>query len=154
VTETAGGDRPARPVRRRRPRVPVLEGPARASAHVCQAASCLSAQSDQVFDALADQVTQAGLTDVAVKPVGCLGLCAAGPLVEVPESGQLFQRVVPGDLGGLVEALRGVTPGATPARSTTATGSRPGCRRPFRRWPRSSSGSPREGPRGGARGPS
>ena len=61
MTETAGAARPARPVRRRRPRGPVLEGPARASAHVCQAASCLSAQSDQVFDALAEQVTAAGL---------------------------------------------------------------------------------------------
>ena len=45
MTETAGDGRPARPVRRRRPRGPVLEGPARASAHVCQAASCLSASS-------------------------------------------------------------------------------------------------------------
>ena len=102
VTETAGDGRPARPVRRRRPRGPVLEGPARASAHVCQAASCLSAQSDQVFDALAEQVTAAGLTDVAVKRVGCLGLCAAGPLVEVPESGRLFERVGPDDLGDLL----------------------------------------------------
>ena len=115
MTETAGDGRPARPVRRRRPRAPVLEGPARASAHVCQAASCLSAQSDQVFDALAEQVTGAGLTDVAVKRVGCLGLCAAGPLVEVPESGRLFERVGPDDLGDLVGELQAVRPGATPA---------------------------------------
>ncbi|HKQ01063.1 MAG TPA: (2Fe-2S) ferredoxin domain-containing protein, partial [Actinomycetes bacterium] len=86
MTESAGTDRPARPVRRRRPRGVVPTGPARASAHVCQAASCLSASSDQVLDALVDQVTEAGLTDVAVKRVGCLGLCAAGPLVEVPET--------------------------------------------------------------------
>ena len=91
------------------------KGPARASAHVCQAASCLSAQSDQVFDALAEQVTGAGLTDVAVKRVGCLGLCAAGPLVEVPESGRLFERVGPDDLGDLVGELQAVRPGATPA---------------------------------------
>jgi bidirectional [NiFe] hydrogenase diaphorase subunit len=114
VTEITGADRPPRPVRRRRPRAPVLEGPARASAHVCQAASCLSAQSDQVFDALADQVTQAEFTDVVIKRVGCLGLCAAGPLVEVPETGQLFEHVHPDDLGGLVQALRAVTPDATP----------------------------------------
>ena len=115
MTQTAGDGRPARPVRRRRPRGPVLQGPARASAHVCQAASCLSAQSDQVFDALAEQVTGAGLTDVAVKRVGCLGLCAAGPLVEVPESGRLFERVGPDDLGDLLGELQAVRPGATPA---------------------------------------
>jgi bidirectional [NiFe] hydrogenase diaphorase subunit len=117
VTETAGDGRPARPVRRRRPRGPVLEGPARASAHVCQAASCLSASSDRVFDALAEQVTAAGLTDVAVKRVGCLGLCAAGPLVEVPQSGRLFERVGPDDLGDLVGELQALRPGAAPAPS-------------------------------------
>ena len=106
MTETDGTNRPARPVRRRRPRGTVPTGPVRASAHVCQAASCLSAQSDQVFDALAERVAEAGLTDVAVKRVGCLGLCAAG-LVEMPESGRLFERVGPDDLGGL---LGGSTP--------------------------------------------
>ena len=113
---SAGGgpeQRPRRPLRRRRPRAPVLKGPARATANICQAASCLSARSDQVLDGLADQVTGAGLTDVAVRRVGCLGLCAAGPLVEVPETGRLFERVDPGDLGGLVEALAAVAPDAT-----------------------------------------
>jgi hypothetical protein len=87
VTETAGTNRPARPARRRRRlRATVPTGPVRASAHVCQAASCLSAQSDQVFDALAERVAEAGLSDVAVKRVGCLGLCAAGPLVEIPRA--------------------------------------------------------------------
>jgi len=114
VTETGGAERRERPARRRRPRGPVLEGPARASAHVCQAASCLSARSDQVFEALADRVTEAGFTDVAVKRVGCLGLCAAGPLVEVPETGRLFENVRADDLGDLVEALRTVAPGAAP----------------------------------------
>jgi bidirectional [NiFe] hydrogenase diaphorase subunit len=115
VTETGGAERRERPARRRRPRGPVLEGPARASAHVCQAASCLSARSDQVLDALADRVTKAGFTDVAVKRVGCLGLCAAGPLVEVPQTGRLFEHVRADDLGGLVAELRTVTPGAAPA---------------------------------------
>jgi bidirectional [NiFe] hydrogenase diaphorase subunit len=102
-------------VRRRRPRAPAPPGPARATANVCQAASCLSARSDQVLDGLADRVAGAGLADVAVRRVGCLGLCAAGPLVEVPETGRLFERVDPGDLDALVEALATVTPGATPA---------------------------------------
>jgi len=57
----------------------------------------------------------AGLADVAVKRVGCLGLCAAGPLVEVPENGRLFESVRPDDVGGVVEALRGLEPGAAPA---------------------------------------
>ena len=58
-------------------------GPVRASAYVCEAASCLSSQSDRVLEAISEGVMAAGLADVAVKRVGCLGLCAAGPLVEV-----------------------------------------------------------------------
>jgi bidirectional [NiFe] hydrogenase diaphorase subunit len=89
-------------------------GTTRATANVCQAASCLAIGSDQVLVGLADQVAGAGLTDVAVRRVGCLGLCAAGPLVEVPETGRLFERVSPGDLVGLVEHLWAVAPDATP----------------------------------------
>jgi bidirectional [NiFe] hydrogenase diaphorase subunit len=118
VTGTAAGERPERPerpVRRRRSRGLTPQGPPRASAHVCEAASCLSAQSDQVLDGLVEQVTERGLVDVAVKRVGCLGLCAAGPLVEIPEAGRMFEKVRRDDLGGLVEALRTVAPGAAAA---------------------------------------
>ena len=45
-----------------------------------------------------------------VKRVGCLGLCAAGPLVEIPETGQLFDHVRPDDVDGIVEALKAVKP--------------------------------------------
>jgi len=40
-----------------------------------------------------------------VKRVGCLGLCAAGPLVEVPETGELFRNVDPDAVDGLVSYL-------------------------------------------------
>jgi len=99
VTGTAADERPERPerpVRRRRSRGLTPEGATRASAHVCEAASCLSARSDQVLDGLVEQVTERGLTDVAVKRVGCLGLCAAGPLVEVKGSGKLLPACVTG----------------------------------------------------------
>lgn len=115
MTGTDGAEHRERPAHRRRRRGPVLEGPARASAHVCQAASCLAARSDLVFDALADRVAEAGLGDVAVKRVGCLSLCTAGPLVEIPETGRLFENVREDGLGELVEALGEVAPGAAPA---------------------------------------
>ena len=86
-----------------------------ATANVCQAASCLAIGSGQVLEALADRVTEAGLDHVAVKRVGCLGLCAAGPLVEVTPPGELFERVSPDDTDEVVGALRDVTAAATPA---------------------------------------
>ena len=79
---------------------------------MCEAVSCLSARSDDILVGLGERVAYAGFTDVAVKRVGCLGLCAAGPLVQIPETGQLFTHVRPDDLGGIVEALATVTPGA------------------------------------------
>ena len=102
----------ARPIRRRATTqatfVDADDGPApeaRASAFVCEAASCMSAQSREIAVRLGELVGEAGMADVTVKRVGCLGLCAAGPLVEIPETGRLFERVRPDDLEGIVAAL-------------------------------------------------
>ena len=59
---------------------PLLRGGAvRASANVCQAAGCLSMGSDKLLGTLREAVLARGLGDVAVRRVGCLGLCVAGP---------------------------------------------------------------------------
>ena len=112
MSDTSPEDRLERLRRRRGESLPTVDGPARASAYVCEAVSCLSARSDDILVGLGERVAYAGFTDVAVKRVGCLGLCAAGPLVQIPETGQLFTHVRPDDLGGIVEALTTVTPGA------------------------------------------
>ena len=110
-------EQPAHAARRRRgSHIP--SGPARVSVHVCRAASCLSAESDAAFDAVADGVEAAGLDDVAVKSVGCLGLCAAGPLMEILETGQLFERVRPADVPQIVEVLSAPEPPAAPEKPT------------------------------------
>ena len=100
-----------RPERRRTDLVVPLEGPARASAYVCEAVSCLSAQSHEVLVGIGARVADDGLTDVAVKRVGCLGLCADGPLVQIPETGELFSHVTPDGLDGIVTALGAVKAG-------------------------------------------
>jgi bidirectional [NiFe] hydrogenase diaphorase subunit len=49
---------------------------------VCTAASCAALGSAAIQDALNAEITRRGSGDRCdVKPVGCLGLCAAGPLV-------------------------------------------------------------------------
>jgi bidirectional [NiFe] hydrogenase diaphorase subunit len=100
----------ARSVRRRVITEEVHEGPVRATAYVCEAASCMSAQSHDITLRLGERTAAAGLTDVQVKRVGCLGLCAAGPLVEIAETGQLFERVRPDDVEPVVKALKKVKP--------------------------------------------
>ena len=97
----------ARPVRRRAD-VVIPEGPVRATARVCEAVSCLSAQAHDVLVGLGARVAEDDLTDVAVKRVGCLGLCAAGPLVQIAETGQMFERVRPDAIDAIVTALKAV----------------------------------------------
>lgn len=82
-----------RPTRRPTKATAAPAEPARVTAHVCQAAGCLSAQSGEVAKALAERLKTAGVNDVAIKRVGCLGLCAAGPLVHVPETGEMIGKV-------------------------------------------------------------
>jgi bidirectional [NiFe] hydrogenase diaphorase subunit len=100
----------ARPVRRRVITTEVHEGPPRARAFVCEAASCMSAQAHDITTRLGERAAAAGLSDVTIKKVGCLGLCAAGPLVEIAETGQLFEHVRPDDVEGIVKALKKVKP--------------------------------------------
>lgn len=103
---------PPRPSRRRLANL-APEGPVRATAAVCEAASCLSGRSAEVHTGLIDALVAAGVGDVAVKRVGCIGLCAAGPLVSLPETGQLHRNVSPEDLSGLVESLATADPATT-----------------------------------------
>ena len=50
--------------------------------NVCVSAGCLSCQSQQVKDAVAAEITRRGWGDrCQTKGVGCMGLCAEGPLV-------------------------------------------------------------------------
>ncbi len=101
---------PARPAHRRAMDDETPSVPARASAHVCEAASCMSAQSHDITLRLRERAAAAGLGDVEIKRVGCLGLCAAGPLVEIAQTAQMFERVTPDNVDGIVTALKNVKP--------------------------------------------
>lgn len=74
--------------------------------HVCTAASCLSMGSDKVLKALSDEVADSPHRDgCKVKGVGCMGLCAAGPLVTVEPDNVLYEKVQPADAGEIVASL-------------------------------------------------
>ena len=73
---------------------------------VCTAAGCLSAQSDKVLQALKDEVTKQNLQEKCqVKGVGCMGPCAAGPLVYVEPGQIMYATVKPEDAGEIVKSL-------------------------------------------------
>lgn len=73
---------------------------------VCMAAGCLSQHHDAIKLALEQAVKDQGRADeVQIKGVGCMGLCAAGPLVMVEPDGVLYERVAPEDAPEIIEAL-------------------------------------------------
>jgi bidirectional [NiFe] hydrogenase diaphorase subunit len=73
--------------------------------HVCVAAGCLSSGSDKVKKALEDEVKKTGRTDIAVKGVGCMGPCSAGPLVTLEADGIMYHGVEPENAGEIISNL-------------------------------------------------
>ena len=75
---------------------------------VCVAAGCLSCHSGLVKDALEKEVSRRGWENrCCVTGVGCLGLCAAGPLISIQPEGTYYQGVRVGDVSDLLDALGG-----------------------------------------------
>lgn len=76
-------------------------------ANVCVAAGCLSCQSQSVKDALDQEVSRRGIKDhCQIRGVGCMGLCAEGPLVST-SSGVLYQKVQAADGAAILDSLGG-----------------------------------------------
>ncbi len=74
--------------------------------HVCTAAGCLAAHSEKIKTALTAEVEQRGLQkECTVKGVGCLGLCAAAPMVAVEPKGTLYGKVDVADAPDIVNHL-------------------------------------------------
>ena len=75
--------------------------------NVCMAAGCMSCQSGAVKEALEKEIKGRGWEKrCKAKGVGCMGLCAEGPLVST-DSGTLYQRVAAEDAGALLDAVDG-----------------------------------------------
>ena len=73
--------------------------------NVCVAAGCMSCQSQNVKDALDKEITARGWEKKCQsKGVGCMGLCAEGPLVSTSR-GTLYQHVTAADAGEILDAL-------------------------------------------------
>ncbi len=73
--------------------------------NVSVAAGCLSLHSDVVFKVLQEEVRKRGLEESCkVKAVGCMGLCAAGPLVR-SEPQHTYYRNLPPDSPDVLSAV-------------------------------------------------
>jgi bidirectional [NiFe] hydrogenase diaphorase subunit len=74
---------------------------------VCTAAGCLSQKSDELLDALQHTAEENHECKCKVKGVGCMGLCSAGPLVEVKsDDGEvMYRKVAPEDASEIIQSL-------------------------------------------------
>jgi bidirectional [NiFe] hydrogenase diaphorase subunit len=73
--------------------------------NVCLAAGCISCDSQSVKDALDKETARRnGGGQCKIKGVGCMGLCAEGPLVST-NTGTLYKRVSPADAPALLDSL-------------------------------------------------
>ena len=74
---------------------------------VCTAAGCLSQKSDLLVDALSAAADEHKECNCKVKGVGCMGLCSAGPLVEVVSGDEhvMYQKVQAEDAPDVIKSL-------------------------------------------------
>jgi bidirectional [NiFe] hydrogenase diaphorase subunit len=73
--------------------------------NVCVAAGCISCQSLSVKEAVDKEIASRGWQKKCQsKGVGCMGLCAEGPLVSTG-TGTLYQHVTPADAGEILDGL-------------------------------------------------
>ncbi len=75
------------------------------SIRICTAASCLSCGAEKVRKAIAEKVKAAGREDTAVAGVGCMGLCAKGPLVTVDGPETMYAEVTEEDAADIAASL-------------------------------------------------
>jgi bidirectional [NiFe] hydrogenase diaphorase subunit len=75
--------------------------------NVCVAAGCISCQSLSVKEAIDKEIASRGWEKKCQsKGVGCMGLCAEGPLVSTG-AGTLYQHVAPADAADILDAIEG-----------------------------------------------
>ncbi|MEN4013786.1 MAG: NuoF family protein [Chloroflexota bacterium] len=76
--------------------------------HVCASTGCVSSDSLAILAAFEKEVKFLGLEgQVLVKQVGCMGLCAAGPVVSIKPDNLLYKHVAVEDVAEILRALDG-----------------------------------------------
>lgn len=89
-------------------RVQRQQGMCKHRIHVCVAAGCLAAGSQEVLRALREEIDKRGLGDrCVVKGVGCLGPCSGSPVVAIEPEGTVYAPVQVTDVPEILDHLGG-----------------------------------------------
>lgn len=65
--------------------------------------SCGAAGAQSLWERLGNKIEREGLSDVGFTASGCLGFCAAGPLMVIYPEGIWYRPVLPEDIDEIVE---------------------------------------------------
>jgi bidirectional [NiFe] hydrogenase diaphorase subunit len=81
--------------------------------HVCAGTGCVSSRSQEILAAFEREIAARGWSNtVRVKQVGCMGLCAAGPIVSIEPDHLLYREMTPALVPAILDSL-----GQEPLRS-------------------------------------
>ncbi|HSV85580.1 MAG TPA: NuoF family protein [Levilinea sp.] len=76
--------------------------------HVCAGTGCVSSRSEDVLATFQDEIKARNLQDtVQVKRTGCMGMCAAGPLVTNQPDDLLYKEMTPELVPAILDSLDG-----------------------------------------------
>jgi bidirectional [NiFe] hydrogenase diaphorase subunit len=76
--------------------------------HVCTGTGCVSSRSEDILAAFEAEIKARGLdATVKVKKVGCMGLCAAGPIVSIQPDNLLYKEMTPELVPAVLDSLGG-----------------------------------------------
>jgi bidirectional [NiFe] hydrogenase diaphorase subunit len=73
---------------------------------VCNVTGCISSRSNELVTELQAEVKKRGLeNEVQIKRVGCMGLCAAGPIISVEPEGLFYGEMTPEEAAAVIDSL-------------------------------------------------
>jgi bidirectional [NiFe] hydrogenase diaphorase subunit len=73
---------------------------------VCNVTGCISSRSNELVAELQAEVKNRGLEgEIQIKKVGCMGLCAAGPIISVQPENIFYREMAPEDAASVIDSL-------------------------------------------------
>jgi len=76
--------------------------------HICTGTGCVSSHSEKILETFQAEIKARGLEEkVKARQVGCMGLCAAGPIVSIQPDGLLYREMTPELVPAIMDSLGG-----------------------------------------------
>jgi bidirectional [NiFe] hydrogenase diaphorase subunit len=74
--------------------------------NVCNVTGCAAVRSNELVAELQAEVKKRGLeNEVQIKKVGCMGLCAAGPIISIEPEGIYYREMTPEEAPAVIDSL-------------------------------------------------